>query len=65
MRRRFSGVWLPIVTPFVDGEIKHCLWRAGLIPSPECRLPMTRVSPALAHELEKIVCDVADAEVRR
>ena len=23
MRRRFSGVWLPIVTPFVDGEIDY------------------------------------------
>ena len=45
--------------------VKHCLWRAGLIRSPECRLPMTRVSPALAHELEQIVCAVADAEVRR
>ena len=45
--------------------VKHCLWRAGLIRSPECRLPMTRVSPALAHELEKIVCDVVDAEVQR
>ena len=23
MRGRFSGVWLPIVTPFVDGEIDY------------------------------------------
>ena len=40
--------------------VKHCLWRAGLIRSPECRLPMTRVSPALAHELEPIVGEVAE-----
>jgi len=40
--------------------VKHCLWRAGLIRSPECRLPMTRVSPALAHELEQIVAEVAE-----
>jgi 4-hydroxy-tetrahydrodipicolinate synthase len=33
--------------------IKHCLWRQGLIASPECRLPLTRVSPALAEELER------------
>src|SRR5712691_13098809 len=23
MRGRFSGVWLPIITPFVDGEIDY------------------------------------------
>jgi 4-hydroxy-tetrahydrodipicolinate synthase len=33
--------------------IKHCLWRQGLIGSPECRLPLTRVSDALAAELEQ------------
>lgn len=32
--------------------IKHWLWRQGLIASPECRLPMTRISAALAAELE-------------
>jgi 4-hydroxy-tetrahydrodipicolinate synthase len=32
--------------------IKHCLWRQGLIASPECRLPLTRISAALAAELE-------------
>lgn len=32
--------------------IKHCLWRQGLIRSPECRLPLTRVSPGLAAELD-------------
>jgi 4-hydroxy-tetrahydrodipicolinate synthase len=45
--------------------VKHCLWRRGLIRSPECRLPLTRVSPALARGLDEIVCDVVDAEVRR
>jgi 4-hydroxy-tetrahydrodipicolinate synthase len=33
--------------------IKYCLWRQGLIASPECRLPLTSVSPALAHELDR------------
>ena len=32
--------------------IKHWLWREGLIASPELRLPMTGVSPALAAELD-------------
>ena len=35
--------------------IKHCLWRQGLIGSPECRLPLTRISEALAAELEPAV----------
>jgi len=35
--------------------IKHCLWRQGLIASPECRLPLTRVSTALATELDRLV----------
>jgi 4-hydroxy-tetrahydrodipicolinate synthase len=45
--------------------VKHCLWRRGLIRSPECRLPLTRISPGLARELDEIICAVADAEVRR
>ncbi len=35
--------------------VKHCLWRLGLIRSPECRLPLTRVSDGLAAELDEIV----------
>jgi len=35
--------------------IKHCLWRQGLITSPECRLPLTRISPALAGELDTLL----------
>jgi 4-hydroxy-tetrahydrodipicolinate synthase len=33
--------------------IKHCLWRQGLIASPECRLPLGTVSAALAAELDE------------
>jgi 4-hydroxy-tetrahydrodipicolinate synthase len=33
--------------------IKHCLWRQGLISSPECRLPLTRISKGLAEELDR------------
>jgi 4-hydroxy-tetrahydrodipicolinate synthase len=32
--------------------IKYCLWRQGLIASPECRLPLTRISIALSEELD-------------
>ena len=35
--------------------IKHCLWRQGLIASAECRLPLTRVSDALARDLDRLV----------
>ena len=33
--------------------IKYCLWRQGLIASPECRLPLTRISRELAGELDR------------
>jgi len=33
--------------------IKHWLWRAGLIDSPEVRLPMTQVSEALAARIDQ------------
>ena len=32
--------------------IKYCLWRLGLISSPECRLPLTQISRGLAGELD-------------
>jgi len=35
--------------------IKHALWRGGLIESPECRLPLTRISPELADDMEEAV----------
>jgi 4-hydroxy-tetrahydrodipicolinate synthase len=35
--------------------IKHWLWRAGLIDSPEVRLPMTPVSDALAARIDQAV----------
>jgi 4-hydroxy-tetrahydrodipicolinate synthase len=33
--------------------IKHCLWRIGLIESPEVRLPMTPVSGSLAAVIDR------------
>ncbi|MBO0754560.1 MAG: 4-hydroxy-tetrahydrodipicolinate synthase [Bradyrhizobiaceae bacterium] len=32
--------------------IKYCLWRHGLIRSPECRLPLSSISEGLARELD-------------
>ncbi len=37
--------------------IKHCLWRRGLIASPECRRPLTGISRALADELDRALKD--------
>ena len=32
--------------------IKHCLWRQGLLASPECRLPLSSISRGLAKEID-------------
>jgi len=37
--------------------IKHCLWRQGLIASPECRLPLTRISDGLARQLDALFAE--------
>jgi 4-hydroxy-tetrahydrodipicolinate synthase len=37
------------------GPIKHWLWRAGLIDSPEVRLPMAPISDALAARIDREV----------
>jgi 4-hydroxy-tetrahydrodipicolinate synthase len=70
VRRRFAvndldgarNAWAPLasVVPLLFAEanpmpIKHCLWRRGLIASPECRLPLTRISDALARRLDGLV----------
>jgi len=39
--------------------IKHWLWASGLIQSAECRLPLTRVSAALAAELDALAREPA------
>jgi 4-hydroxy-tetrahydrodipicolinate synthase len=35
--------------------LKYCLWRAGLIASPELRLPMLPVTSQLAAELDGLI----------
>ena len=56
--------WAPLAgfVPLLFAEanpmpIKHCLWRQGLIASPECRLPLTRVSDALARRLDGLLAE--------
>lgn len=39
--------------------IKHCLWRQGLIASPECRLPLVSVTVELGRVLDGLVRDLA------
>jgi 4-hydroxy-tetrahydrodipicolinate synthase len=41
--------------------LKHCLWRQGLIASPECRLPLTSISPRLRDELDRWMSDEAQS----
>jgi 4-hydroxy-tetrahydrodipicolinate synthase len=41
--------------------VKHCLWRLGLIRSPECRLPLTRISSTLAADLDGVVRGATEA----
>jgi len=56
------AAWAPLaaLVPLLFAEanpmpIKHLLWRQGLIASPECRLPLTRISDALARRLEAVL----------
>ena len=53
------AAWAPLapMVPLLFAEanpmpIKYLLWRQGLIASPECRLPLTRISDGLAKRLD-------------
>jgi 4-hydroxy-tetrahydrodipicolinate synthase len=53
------AAWAPLaqLVPLLFAEanpmpLKYLLWRQGLIDSPECRLPLTRISDALARRLD-------------
>jgi 4-hydroxy-tetrahydrodipicolinate synthase len=41
--------------------LKYCLWSLGLIRSPECRLPLTRVSAGLTAQLDAILAQMPGA----
>jgi 4-hydroxy-tetrahydrodipicolinate synthase len=56
------AAWAPLSTtvPMLFAEanpmpIKYLLWRQGLIASPECRLPLTRISDGLARRLDTVL----------
>ncbi len=58
------AAWAPLagLVPLLFAEanpmpIKYLLWRQGLIASPECRLPLTRISDALASRLDAVAGD--------
>jgi 4-hydroxy-tetrahydrodipicolinate synthase len=55
------AAWAPLaqLVPLLFAEanpmpIKYLLWRQGRIASPECRLPLTRISDALARRLDAV-----------
>ena len=69
VERRFAAndlagaraAWAPLArfVPMLFAEanpmpIKHLLWRQGLIDSPECRLPLTKISDGLARRLDAL-----------
>jgi 4-hydroxy-tetrahydrodipicolinate synthase len=45
--------------------IKYCLWRQGLIRSPECRLPLSSISEGLARELDCWIDKANGLAIRR
>jgi 4-hydroxy-tetrahydrodipicolinate synthase len=54
------AAWAPLArfVPLLFAEanpmpIKYALWRQGLIASPECRLPLARISDGLAKQLDE------------
>jgi 4-hydroxy-tetrahydrodipicolinate synthase len=58
------AIWTPlqplIARLFAEANpmpLKHCLWRQGLIASPECRLPLTAISAGLREELDRWVVE--------
>ena len=58
------AAWSPLASfvPLLFAEanpmpIKHLLWRQGLIASPECRLPLTRISDGLARRLDELLVE--------
>jgi 4-hydroxy-tetrahydrodipicolinate synthase len=40
--------------------LKYCLWKLGLLRSPECRLPLTEVSPGMARALDAVVAGLPE-----
>jgi 4-hydroxy-tetrahydrodipicolinate synthase len=63
-RRAWSFVAPLVPLLFAEANpmpIKHLLWRQGLIASPECRLPLTKISDDLARRLDSLFLERAAA----
>jgi 4-hydroxy-tetrahydrodipicolinate synthase len=61
------ATWLELskIVPLLFQEanpmpIKYCLWKQGLIASPECRLPLTSISKGLASQLDGLLEGLRD-----
>lgn len=57
-RTAWRTVAAMIPTLFAESNpmpLKYCLWRLGLVRSPECRLPLTQVSAGMARTLDAVV----------
>jgi 4-hydroxy-tetrahydrodipicolinate synthase len=66
-RRAWSQVAPLVPLLFAEANpmpIKHILWRQGLIASPECRLPLTRISGQLVRRLDEAIATSADRGFR-
>lgn len=62
-RRAWSQIAPLVPLLFAEANpmpIKYILWRQGLIVSPECRLPLTRISDQLAQRLDATIAPSAD-----
>ena len=59
------NIWRPL-QPFIPKlfqeanpiPVKYCLWRQGLIASPEGRLPLSKISDGLAQELDQALVEM-------
>jgi 4-hydroxy-tetrahydrodipicolinate synthase len=54
--------------PLLFGEanpmpIKYCLWRKGLLRSPECRLPLTGISTDFGATLDCVLAKLRDQPI--
>ena len=66
VRARTAWATISPMIPSLFGEsnpmpLKYCLWRMGLMRSPECRLPLTRVSAGLAATLDELTARLSAA----
>jgi 4-hydroxy-tetrahydrodipicolinate synthase len=64
-----GAAWMPLASlvPLLFAEanpmpIKYLLWRQGLIASPECRLPLTKISDGLARRLDDVLTRVPSGD---